>query len=411
MRDRKHVRAMRTRLSAVILLGLLVSFATTENSWAKIAGNILHTASSGSSCRHVNSVCKKCGRCKTCPQATGCDSACESKCGEGCDGKECGYKKRTVKKIEYRQETRHREVIVYRSVPHLRRVTETYVDHVYRTFTDMVPHASVHTQYYEDVRARVDMVTVATAQQTKLVRIWHPVSELNKVKIDYGHYEEVPCEEGEACHGHAHCGRSHDQCNVGTYSGNYGSHSTAASSQCGGGYGGDYVRNIQPYTYTWPKRDGRHCCSAKCHRGSCDSSGKCQDNVCKKSDHKKCCSGKRTRRVWVADVHEIEMPVTTMHAVSVEQPGTSVSVVQPVTTLNRLPGRTYDVRTVLRPRCIVRAVPVTRTRTYYVTEYERVPERITETYIESIPYEVEREIKVPVCKQHKCKACQKTSCH
>jgi hypothetical protein len=46
----------------------------------------------------------------------------------------------------------------------------------------------------------------------------------------------------------------------------------------------------------------------------------------------------------------------------------------------------------------VECVPVTKTRTYPVTTVRRVPEEKTENYTVCVPYPVQREVQVQVCR-------------
>jgi hypothetical protein len=87
-----------------------------------------------------------------------------------------------------------------------------------------------------------------------------------------------------------------------------------------------------------------------------------------------------------------------MKAHVLERANNPVSMVAPVTTFRAIPIEEYVVDSVVKEHSFTQAIPVTMTRTRPALVNREVAEWVTESYLETVPHEVEKEVSVRVCK-------------
>ncbi|MEQ8790561.1 MAG: hypothetical protein RIC55_29965 [Pirellulaceae bacterium] len=109
-----------------------------------------------------------------------------------------------------------------------------------------------------------------------------------------------------------------------------------------------------------------------------------------------CC---QPHRVWVPQMVTTHVPCTVMKPDYVEEPYSySVCVMRPVTKTCKVRVPEYNYETKTRQVTCMVPVPKQVTRMVDVVTYNHVPEKKTEHYTEMVPYTVDKEIYVPVCK-------------
>lgn len=160
-----------------------------------------------------------------------------------------------------------------------------------------------------------------------------------------------------------------------------------------------WTQETRKYTVGVPEMQKRKGVRMVCHpqpvqvmRTVCEDHGHWETRPCDCN----CC---QPHRVWVPNVVKRQVPCTVMKPHYVEEPYEyTVCVMRPVTktcTIN-VPHHDYETKT-RQVTCMV-PVPKQVKRMVDVVTYKHVPEKKTEHYTELVPYTVEKEVVVPVCK-------------
>lgn len=275
-----------------------------------------------------------------------------------------------AKRLCYRNETRYRTRIVHEHVGEVVYVPETYTDYVYHTDTRLVPRPVAHTVNRLEVRPWSEMAPVAERRDVRMVRVWYPVAEMACVAVDYGHYDYLPCLGNPCEHCRKGCplmgaiGRS--------FTPNYTGLGGCGRSCGGAGYA------VRPKFFVSPYAPSCNGCSRGCQACSpCGHSGGCQA---------------RLHRIWKPDIQLVTRPVVRMACFERPELSEPVRIVQPVTHLNVLPVRDYEIENRLEPRTTTRRMPVTRTRMVPRTVYHVRAKKVKEAYVVKVPYTVEDEV-------------------
>jgi hypothetical protein len=267
---------------------------------------------------------------------------------------------RTIQVTECRPETRERTYTVMRRVPKTETVT--------RNYTVMVPQQQTRTVNYtvckpvytnETVQYTVQVPYTEAREATRRICRRVPTTLTRTITVDEGHWETqapVACDTGgDDCAGYAsNCG----DCGNG----------------CGNGYGHGHGRR---------HRSGYRGYGS--YGGGCGSCGGC-DTGC-------------NSQVWVPNPVQKEINYTVYKTQYEDQPYTYNVCLTRAETRERTVQRCSLVNEAkTREVSFTRMVPEERTKSFEVTRYECVPEERTQAYTVNVPYQVDKEIQVQVCK-------------
>ena len=244
-----------------------------------------------------------------------------------------------VKAASYHPEKRYRTRVVHEHVAEVVYVPEMYTDYVYHTETRLVPRPVAHTVHRIEPRPVTEMVPVAERRDPRMVRVWFPVTSMECVAVDYGGYENM-CGNGNCCN---QCARRGACMRFTPY---YGGGSSGGCSGCGGHGGYGSAPPVRPRFFMNPyaPRNDAHL-------------------------------------VWRPDVRYIYRPVVKMQCVYRPELSEPVRIVQPVTHMNLLGVRDYEIENRLEPRTSTRRIPITRTRMVARTVYHVKKKLVKECYL------------------------------
>ena len=253
---------------------------------------------------------------------------------------------RTIQVTECKLETRQRTYTVMKRVPKTETVTRNYTVMVPKQETKTVNYTVCRPVYSEKTQqytVKVPYTEMREATRRVCKRV--PVTMTKTITVDEGHWEtQAPVA----------CDTAVDSC-------------AGYSSGCGSCDNGCGHRH---------RRRFRRCRSS---RGSCDSG---------------CAS-----RVWVSNPVEKEVRYTCYKTQWEDQPYKyKVCLTRPETRERTIKVCKMVNEQKSREVTYTRMVPEERTSSHEVTRYECVPEERTQTYKVRVPYQVEKQVEVRVCK-------------
>ncbi len=143
-------------------------------------------------------------------------------------------------------------------------------------------------------------------------------------------------------------------------------------------------------------RDEGYWAEQPCGCGGC---GDPHCGKCRRMGHCYACGGCGVRKVWVSNIVQEEVPVTTYKTELVQEPYTyHVTVYKQELQTRKVRVCEYQYEPKTRDITETIFVPKTVTKTFHVTSYKCVPEQVTKPCTVMVPHHVEKVINVPVCR-------------